>query len=86
MTHPERKLLIISGNTFPVDDWSHHTVSLWREFASVFTEVHIFARSQRQRFETASHENIYLHLIPVAQLGSSDLLFLVGLSSSTLGA
>lgn len=57
-------LLVVSGNTYPADQWDHHTARIWFELLKGFDELHVFARAQDQRFHTVSRAKLTLHLIP----------------------
>ena len=68
-------LLMVSGNTFSIDPWVDHTARLWRELATGFDELHVFARSEDQRFHEIQERNISLHLIPRGPARMATFIF-----------
>ncbi|HRQ30683.1 MAG TPA: glycosyltransferase family 4 protein [Saprospiraceae bacterium] len=53
----------------------HHTKKIWIELAKDVDEYHVFARSEKNRFESYREGNIILHLIPA--IGKRERSFLI---------
>jgi glycosyltransferase involved in cell wall biosynthesis len=60
----ERRILIVSGNLFGARSWGSSTARVWDATAVGFDSVHVFARSETQRFEELTQGKVHLHLIP----------------------
>jgi glycosyltransferase involved in cell wall biosynthesis len=58
------RLLIVSGNRFPLDDWTHSTALIWFGLAAYFDEIHVFARAPGNVMTTAHNQRVHLHLVP----------------------
>jgi glycosyltransferase involved in cell wall biosynthesis len=69
------RVLHISANQFPHLNVDHNTKKIWKELAKDADEYHVFARSQRNRFELYREEKLVLYLVPA--LGKRERSFLL---------
>lgn len=69
------RVLHISANQFPPLNVDHHTKKIWRELAKDADEYHVFARSQKNRFEQSREEKLVLSLVPA--LGKRERSFIL---------